>query len=439
MKHAIRKHLWEFLAVVAVVAIGAGVGAYILSEQRLRFPLVEEEPFRVKVELADAQAVIPGQGQTVRVAGVRIGDVGDVELEDGHAVVTLDIERRFEGLIRTGASALLRSKTPLKDMFVEVDPGSGRPLRAGERIPISRTAPDIDLDEVLSALDADTRDYLRLLVSGGGKGLEGRGDDLAETLRRLAPLHRDLARVSGAAARRRGNLRRLVNRYSLLAEELGRSDREIVRLVRAGSRVFDAIASEQANLSRAVAALPATLRETDTALASVEVLGRRLPPAVEALRPAVRELEPAARALEPLAQEGTPILRDRLRPFAREAGPPVERLGGAAGDLQAAAPDLATSLGRVNRLLNILAFNPDGAEGLSGDLARDRARQESYLYWLAWTAQSGISLFGTADGQGVFRRITLGGVNCGLLVGAGVPQPVADLFGTAGLCSAVEG
>ena len=39
----------------------------------------------LKVELPNAQAVQPGQGQTVRVAGVEIGEIGKVELEDGKA------------------------------------------------------------------------------------------------------------------------------------------------------------------------------------------------------------------------------------------------------------------------------------------------------------------------------------------------------------------
>ena len=52
---------------------------------------------------------------------------------------------------------------------------------------MANTAPDVDPDEILSALDADTRDYLKLLISGAGKGLKGRGADLQETFARLGP------------------------------------------------------------------------------------------------------------------------------------------------------------------------------------------------------------------------------------------------------------
>ena len=42
MRTAIRKNLADFLAILGVVVLGIGIGAYILSNQRLRFPLVEE-------------------------------------------------------------------------------------------------------------------------------------------------------------------------------------------------------------------------------------------------------------------------------------------------------------------------------------------------------------------------------------------------------------
>src|SRR5918992_1437926 len=115
MKDAIRKNLRVFLLMVAFMSLGVAVGTYILAHQRLRFPIVEEAPFKLNMELANAQAVTPGQGQTVRVSGIQIGEIGKVDLKNGYAVVELKIEPKYEGLIREDASALLRPKTPLKD------------------------------------------------------------------------------------------------------------------------------------------------------------------------------------------------------------------------------------------------------------------------------------------------------------------------------------
>jgi phospholipid/cholesterol/gamma-HCH transport system substrate-binding protein len=450
MRAAIRKNFADFLAILGVVVLGLAIGAYILSNQRLRFPLIEDKPYTVSAELPDAQAVTPGQGQTIVVAGVRVGDIGKVELEDGKAVVELQLEPKHRGLLKEDASALLRAKTGTKDMFLEVDPGEGKPLPDGGRISVSNTLPDVDPDEFLAALDADTREYLKLLISGAGKGLDGRGTDLREVLKRLAPLHRDLARVSRAVAERRHNMRRLVNRYGLLMAELGKSDKDITRLVRSSDATLGAFADEDQNISALVSKLPGTLDQTTTTLGKVDTLAKQMGPTFESLRPPFRKLDEANAAVLPFVEEATPILKNKVRPFARAAQPFQRDLGAASKDLAAAGPDLTTSFRGLNRLFNIGAYNPGGTEGISvnceehGACTRaERARNESYLYWLAWVGQNTVSLFSTADALGPIRRAYLLNLNCDIFKAeagkAGMPDAEADgltdLFGGIGACA----
>ena len=427
MKKAIGDHLGDFVAIAALILLAIGIGSFILSNQRLRFPFIEDKPFVVKVDLPDAQAVQPGQGQTVRVAGVEIGQIGKVELIDGKARVDMQLERKkYEDYIREDASVLLRTKTGLKDMFLEVDPGTGRPLKEGEVISSANSAPDIDPDEVLAALDTDTRDYLQLLISGAGKGLKGRGSDLQETFARLGPLNRDVARLNTAIARRRTNLKSLINKYGFLTKELATKDREIVRLVRQSNQVFDTLASSDADIEGTLQRLPGALNQTADTLVKVDTLGGELGPALEALRPPFRKLDEANAAVLPFVREATPQIRDQIRPFARIAGPYTEDLGNAAKGLRRAQPGLTASFDKLNRLFNIGAFNPKGSEGLTGNLAVDRERQEGYLFNLAWTAQNTVSLFSTASAQGPLRRIFLGGLDC-TTVNALVQLPVPDV------------
>ena len=450
MRTAIRKNLADFLAILGVVVLGLAIGTYILANQRLRFPLVEEPFYTVKAELPDAQAVTPGQGQTVVVAGVRIGDIGSVDLEDGKAVVELQLEPKYKGLIRQDATALLRAKTGTKDMFLEVDPGDGKPLPEDGRIQISNTLPDIDPDEFLAALDSDTRNYLKLLISGAGKGLDHRGTDLREVLRRLGPLHRDLARVSKAVAERRHNMRRLVNRYGLLMTELGKSDKDITRLVKSSNVTLGAFADEDQNISALVSKLPGTLNQTASTLGKVDTLAQRMGPAFEALRPPFRKLDDANQAVLPFVEEAAPILKNEVRPFARAAQPFQRNLGAATTTLAQANPDLTTAFRGLNRLFDIGAYNPGGTEGISegcekgGACTRaERARNEGGLYWLAWVAQNTDSLFSTADALGPIRRAYLLNLNCGAFTSgarqAGMPDAQVDglhsLFSALGACS----
>ena len=58
-------------------------------------PVLGTDFYTVKAELPTGQAVVPGQGQTVNIAGVKIGEVGTVKLEDGKAVVEMQIKDEY--------------------------------------------------------------------------------------------------------------------------------------------------------------------------------------------------------------------------------------------------------------------------------------------------------------------------------------------------------
>ncbi len=207
MTRAIKKHSGDFAAIIVLLVLSIVVAGYILNHERLRFPFIQSTPFTINAQFSTGQAVTPGQGQTVRVSGVQIGQIGNVSLKNGMAVVQLQIDQKYKHVIHQDATALLRPRTGLKDMFVEVNPGTQRSpvAKPGFTIPVSNTLPDINVDEILASLDADTRAYLDLLVNGAGQGLKGKGgNELAQVLERFEPTHRDLARLNsgGRSARR---------------------------------------------------------------------------------------------------------------------------------------------------------------------------------------------------------------------------------------------
>lgn len=442
MRTAIRKHLGDFVALTFLFVIGLGTAGYILTQQRLRFPLVQEKPMELKADFSDAQAVIPGQGQTVRVAGVKIGDIGKVNLKDGRAIVTLNIDKEYEKLIRRDATALLRPKTGLKDMFIEIEPGTDRSplMKAGEHIPITNTAPDVDPDEFLSALDRDTRDYLKLLISGAGKGLEGRGTDLREVFKRFEPIHRDLAKVTKAVAERRHNLKRLVHNYASLVDELSGKDKDLRRLVSSTNAVFKQFAAEDANIATTVNRLPGALNETADTLGKVDTLAQVMKPSLTSLRPVVRQIDETNREVLPFVKDAAPRIKNQIRPFVRAARPYVRDLRPAARDLATAQPDLTSSFRELNRFFNMVAYNPNGAEKLTGNPATDVKRDEGYLFWSSWVAHLTDSMFSTSDASGPLRR-AITTIDCNTLrsaIGATALEPLlgaTPLLNDAGLCS----
>ena len=402
MMTAIRKNLRNFIAVVALVILAGGISYYILQEQRLRIPVLEEKPFQYQAEFDNAQGVVAGQGQTLRVAGVRIGDVSDVELVDGRAVVTFDVDREFLP-IYSDATILMRPLTGLRDMFFSLDPGSqsgGAEIEEGDTVPLANTAPDVPLDQVLDALDNDNQAYLRTILVGAGQGLEGRGRDLGKILGSLGPINRDLEKLNSAVAERDENLSRLVHNLSILTKSIGTQDQDIVRLVNASNETLAAIAQEDPDVQNATRLLPGALTETRDALAATKEFGDELGPTFNSLRPFARNLPRLNASTTELANTVTPVIRDQLRPFVRSARKPIPDLKAAAQRLAKTAPNLDTVGMRLNHLTNMAAFNPRGKEP-AGTAGRD----EGYLYWAAWLSHNGVSPFAAQDGNGFYRRI----------------------------------
>lgn len=430
MRRAIREHAGDFTAIVALLLVATAVSVYILNEQRLRFPLIEEKPFVLKGAFSTGQAVTPGQGQTVRVSGVRIGDISKVDLENGRAIITFDIDPEHRGLVRENWSALLRPKTGLKDMFVELMPGKGDapPARRGWVMPIDSTLPDVNPDEFFSSLDADTRDYLKLLLNGARGGLQGRADDLNAVLKRFEPTYRDIELVTGEVAKRRTELRRLITSLNRLNTELGSKDDDLAQLVDSSATVFRQFAAERDNLSATFAKLPGALSQTTDTLGKVDRMAAVLRPASERLRPAVRALGRANQLTAPSAREIAPLLKADVRPFVREARPLVRELTPAAHDLVDAEPELKRTIHQLNRLFNLLGYNRDGREG-----PEKKGRDEGYLFQLAWLAHQSVSIFSGQDAHGVFRPLVLGGP-CNVIKGTAESAPGAEfLLGLTGV------
>jgi phospholipid/cholesterol/gamma-HCH transport system substrate-binding protein len=401
----IRQNLLPFAAILVLILIAIVVGGYILHNQRFRFPLAEDTPMRINVELDTAQAVTPGQGQTVQVSGVEIGDIGDVKLKDGRALVGLDIKQEYKTLIRRDATAQLRPRTGLKDMYVQIFPGKDRtPVKEGFTIPIANTLTDVNLDEILSQLDARTRDYITLLANGAGEGLHGKGNALARTLERYGPTVRDLGRVNREVARERIALRRLVTSLSQINGALAKRPQDLSRLVSTASTTLHAIAGEDGNLRDAVGELAPTLQTATATLNAVTPFARELGPTTRALLPAVRQLETVNAAVSPFAREATPIVRTKIRPFVRRAVPLARDLAPAARGLARTFPELDRNVKVLNDLTNMLGYNSNGRE------PPDKAgRDEGYLFHLGWLAHQTTNLQSVDDANGPMRPIFLTG------------------------------
>ena len=392
----VRRHLVELLAVIALVLLAIPISAYILDHQRLRWPW--EEVMTLEAEFRNAQAVAPGQGQNVTVAGVEVGEIAKVTTEDGVAVVTVDLRPDEVGPVYRNATMYLRPKTGLNDMTIQLDPGrpesgleGGGRLEDGDRIGIAQTTTNVNPDEVFAHLDADTRRYLAVFANAGGQGLGKRGPDLRAMLRVTQPTLEHSARVTRAIADRRAKLRRLIHNLRVLSAAAAEKDGELASLVEASSDVLDTVGAREAELAASVERLPGALGATRRALHEGRALAEELRPAASELRPLVRELTPAMVEVRPLLRDAEPIVREDLRPLVREATPLLADLRPAVADLDTATTDLLRVGKVLHHVVNELAYNPPGDE-------------EGYLFWTSWFVHNASSILTTEDAHGATWR-----------------------------------
>jgi phospholipid/cholesterol/gamma-HCH transport system substrate-binding protein len=400
MRRALRAHLRDVLAIIALLAAALFATTVILINQRTSLPswvpLIGTDRFALNAEFSTAQAVTPGQGQSVDIAGIKVGEVTGVKLEDGHAVVSMEVDNKYAPLIHQNSSLLLRPKTGLNDMVVEVDAGtqSSPEVKEGSTIPLASTQPQVNPDEFLASLDADTQQFLKLLLANGAEALDpeqGRGVKLSNALRRLDPFARDIGRISGALATRRQSIARSIHNFQLLSTELGDRDQDLTNFVDASDAVLASFARQEAALRSAVRELPGTLKETKGALTSANELALQSGPALKKSLPGAKATAPALRALRPLFRQTAGAIQNQIRPFTFQVRSPVQHVAQISQGLGVATPGLKLGFSRLNDGLNALAFNPPGD-------------QEGFLFFVPWLNHNLVTNYTIQDAYGPIRR-----------------------------------
>ena len=396
MKRAIKTHFKDFLAITGLIILALAVLLFILSNQKAALPSwipwLGQDFYSINVEMETAQAVTPGQGQAAVIAGINVGKVGASSLEDGIAHVRLDIEPEYKELIHPDAQFLLRPKTGLSDMVVEIDPGTKGPTPPeGTTFPVSQSMSNVQMDQILASLDRDTQDYLVLLLNGAGEGLHNKGPELSQALRRFGPFATYTARLNGELQKRRKYIARGVHAFSQVATELGNNDQVVADFVTNSRNSLANYAAQEASLREALREFPSTLDAGRVNLAKSNQLSQLTRPTLLRLIPGARHLKSSLRSVQRLAVDTTPLVRDDIRPFTRETQPVFRELAKTSRASEKSTPQLQGTFTHLNTLFNELAYNPPGDS-------------EGFLFYAPWASHNFNSSVAFQDGLGPVRR-----------------------------------
>lgn len=361
----------------------------------------------------------------VRIAGVDVGRVISTERDGDATTVTFTVEGKGQP-VHDDAFAAIRPRIFLEgNFFIDLSPGSPSApnLSSGDTIPVSHTSTWVQIDQVLTALQAPVRADLSHLLESYGTALTHK-PTAAEDETQLPEVQ---GKTGAAALNGAFHYGGDAGKYSAQVTNalLGTEPHDLSKLVAGAGRAFGALskheedlkglivnfdvftgalASQSANLSASIQQLAPTLKTFHSSLVS---LNRTLPPlrawAIE-LRPSVAELPDWIAAGRPWIEQAKPLLS------GREAGGTARLLReGTPGLAGAAQAGKAAALPQLNRisLCSSRVLTPTFDQTINDRFSTGQPNYREFLYTLADFSGWGANF----DGNGTVLRVQPGGGN----------------------------
>jgi phospholipid/cholesterol/gamma-HCH transport system substrate-binding protein len=361
----------------------------------------------------------------VRIAGVDVGRVISTERDGDATTVTFTVEGKGRP-VHDDAFAAIRPRIFLEgNFFIDLSPGSpsAPELGSGDTIPVSRTSTWVQIDEVLTALQAPVRADLSRLLESYGTALtskptaaedvtqepEVRGKTAGEALNGAFHYGGDAGRYSAQVTNallgtQPHDLSKLVAGTGRAFGALAKHEEDLKGLIVNFDVFTGALAAQSANLSTTVNRLAPTLKNFHSSLVS---LNQALPPlrawAIE-MNPAVAELPAVIKAGKPWLAQARPLLSGKegggTAKLLREATP------GLAGAAQAGKAIALPQLNRIS-LCTSKVLVPTGNQVINDQFSTGQPNYREFLYSLTDFSGWGQNF----DGNGPFLRVQPGGGN----------------------------
>ncbi len=157
------------------------------------------ESYRLTAQVPNAEALVVGN--EVRIGGVRVGVVEGIEPvahDDGTQTANLDLKLdKSVDPLPVDSELIIRSRSALGLKYVQISRGtSDEGFAEGSVLPLAAATPEpVEIDELFSTFDEETRVAIQGNLTEFGNALAGRGPALNEAIGALQPLLPRLTRV----------------------------------------------------------------------------------------------------------------------------------------------------------------------------------------------------------------------------------------------------
>ncbi|HEU4658075.1 MAG TPA: MlaD family protein [Capillimicrobium sp.] len=342
-----RRGMSPVIAGLLVVAIIA-VGVFFAFTKKVPFT----HGFRVQAVFENSNSVRPNS--PVRIAGVNVGKVTEVERykDTDAALVTMELDDAALP-IHKDATVKVRPRIFLEgNFFVDLKPGTPTApiIDDGDTLPMTQTYAPVQIGDVLTTLQRDTREDLKTVLRVYGRALtkkpsaaddaqadpdtvgETAAQSLNDNFEYAGPAFRNTAIVNEAFLGIQPNdLGELIDNLAKITGALGRNERQLQDLVTNFNLTTQIFADESSNLSASIRELPPTLEITNRTLADFNAAFPPTRAFAREILPGVRESAATNEAAFPWIEQMRGLLQpSELQGVAREASPATRDLAVAA-------------------------------------------------------------------------------------------------------------
>ena len=353
------------------VVVAAAVG---------RFTAGSRGGYLVRAVFDNSSFVIAGED--VKVAGVTVGTIADVQLTaDNKAALVLRIDNRRFQPFRSDAHCEIGLESLLGEQFVQCTPSQPRPpgaapapplarIRSGpgtgeHLLPVQNTTTPVGLDQLADITRLPEQQRLQLVIAGLGAGLAGNGQRLNAALLRADPALAETDRVIAVLAAQDRVLARLTAESDRILAPLARQRAHVGGVIEHVSEVALATAQQGGALEQSLVRFPPFLRQLRPAAQRLSDLAGQMIPALGVLHAHASEINASIEGLGPLSRAAIPAFRTLGQVAARgervipRINPVVHELLALSTPLQPLAAELAalsSSFDRAGGIEDVMRF-----------------------------------------------------------------------------------
>ena len=273
--------------------------------------------YTVHAQFVSASQLV--KGNEVKVSGVTVGSVEDVELtDDGQADVTLTINGDGYYPVRHDTRAIIpqASLSGVANRYVDLQLGGGdqADIDDGGTLPTTSTEAAVDLDQIFDTFDPKTRAGVSSSVEFLRDFQAGSEDEANAALHQLNPALASSSRLLQEVNRDTPDLKRFVDETAKLVTDVSARDDALSGLVRNLATTTSAMTSNGEALGESIGLLPDVLRKANSTFVDLRGSLDDLTPLVDDAKPIVADkVRPLLAQVRPLARDAEPAIQDVSR------------------------------------------------------------------------------------------------------------------------------